>query len=179
MYCRKCGKYIPSNADVCADCAAKEAQYTPVTPIVNIPQQQGSLMNGFGKALTAAILGFVGLFCSLFGYLFSVVTFGLSTAGESTESQLIFSILFWVFAVGLAIPALLFGVRSIKLFIAEKKAGHKKAYPYAGAGYRRSSFRRHDCHLRAYYPVPHCLDWLILWNGRYRWWLRLQLLLIK
>jgi hypothetical protein len=134
MYCRKCGKYIPSNADVCADCAAKEAQYTPVTPIVNIPQKQGSLMNGFGKALTAAILGFVGFFCSLFGYLFSVVTFGLSTAGESTESQLIFSILFWVFAVGLAIPALLFGVRSIKLFIAEKKAGHKKPIPTLALG---------------------------------------------
>ncbi len=134
MFCRKCGKYIPSNADVCADCAAKEAQYTPVTPVVNIPTQKGSLMNGFGKALTGAILGFVGVFCSLFGYLFSIATLGLAAAGESTERQLIFSILFWVFAVGLAIPALLFGVRSIKLFIAEKKAGNKKPIPTLALG---------------------------------------------
>ena len=50
------------------------------------------------------------------------------------ETPLIYAIVFWVLAIALAIPALLFGVRSIKLFIAEKKAGHKKPIPTLALG---------------------------------------------
>lgn len=135
MFCRKCGKYIPSSADVCADCAAKEARYTPVTPVANIPVQEGNLMNGFGKALTASILGFIGVFCSAFGCVFAILATAASVTGDMPVTEpLVYAIVFWVIAIGLAIPALLFGVRSIKLFIAEKKAGHKKPIPALALG---------------------------------------------
>lgn len=145
MYCRKCGKQIDYDARVCKECEETEAffgpdtpekqqppvqqkqpaqpinPYAPQPPYYYVPQQsmpqpmpmQGSNKKGFGVALTAVILGGVAEFLS-------AIAAELVATGYMVMALL---------ALGCAIPALILGIKSIKLFFSEKKAGNVKPIP--------------------------------------------------
>ena len=75
MYCKKCGKFIDYDADMCVECQQATAQSAPVQnaevvyvqpvqpvqPIVESkPVEEGSMTTGLGKSIASAILGFIG-----------------------------------------------------------------------------------------------------------------------
>ena len=76
-----------------------------------VPAQQGSIMTGFGKALTAVILATVA---SLF----------LSFLTEFTDVDVAYILA--AFTIGLSIPSLILGIQSIKCFLREKAKGNNQ-----------------------------------------------------
>jgi hypothetical protein len=152
MYCRKCGKYMEGNAQFCDDCineakmvlreieniAATDATEVdkkeevkndlfddapqvdkpvapiaqPVTPVARPIKNER--MNGFGPALTSTIMGFFGFIFAYVALILMIVMIGVP---------------FWLMSIGLTIPSLIMGIKSIKVF---KDAGRlKRAKPIA------------------------------------------------
>lgn len=88
---------------------------TPVAPITTQPtnQQAGSVMTGFGKALTGAIFAFIA-------------TIFLSIASSVDADALIICC---VFCIATCIPAIILGAQSMKCFFRENAKGNKKPIP--------------------------------------------------
>lgn len=84
--------------------------YTPYTPYQPQPTVQPEIpagnprMFGFGKALASTILSFVA-------YIFSAITMGVATVEFSGATVVLL-----MMTLGMAIPALVMGVQSIKTF---------------------------------------------------------------
>ncbi len=87
----------------------QNSAYTPYTPYQPQPTTGNPRMNGFGKALTSTILGFVS-------FIFSVEAIGF--AYESFAA-----IVLLMMTLGMAIPSLVMGIRSIKTFTGAPKQG--------------------------------------------------------
>lgn len=107
MYCSKCGKEIDYDALVCRECEQAEQ-----TALVETPASGGKpRMRGFGKALTAAIVGVIG-------YLLAFYSFAcVCVAGESSDEYLaIVALVLAVLSIGMAIISFVFGLKSIRLF---------------------------------------------------------------
>lgn len=121
MYCTKCGKQIDYDATVCHECAAsaKEPEkaaaggygfademgytYAPASaPQYAAAPVESTRMVGFGKALTATILGFVG-------YIFAIVAFVLFALPVG-------AIVLALMSIALGVVSLVFGVQSIGTF---------------------------------------------------------------
>lgn len=96
MYCNKCGKEILAGT-LCDECA------TPVTPVY---LQSGKKL-GFGKALTSAIMGDVGM---------SFVFIALSLSLAAPVAGLVLAL----FCIPLVIIPLVLGIKSIKTFTVNK-----------------------------------------------------------
>ena len=143
MYCKKCGKKLDYDGDLCEECRNRELVYgdeqkkaetettsTAYDPFDDPPiganpsrgynnaayvpeTENGDRMHGFGKALAAAILGdlaaafsYIGIYVCLFSVALGVLTV-LAT-------------------IAMSVIALVFGIQSIKTFIADKNAGRVK-----------------------------------------------------
>lgn len=131
MYCSQCGKFIDYEATVCKECEAAKNQtntnetnvppftsnadpyfnqdyYTPADPyFYSAEPEPQNRMFGFGKALASTIMGYVGFIFAYFAIIISMVE---GAAG----------LVFTLFASGLSIPSLIFGISSIKCFIRRK-----------------------------------------------------------
>ena len=105
MYCSKCGKEIDYDALVCRECA----QAVPADATSR--GRNNPRMRGFGKALTAAIVGVIG-------YLLAFYSFAcVCVAGESSDEYLaIVALVLAVLSIGMAIISFVFGLKSIRLF---------------------------------------------------------------
>ena len=118
MYCKKCGKELDQEAELCEECKAKEAEApvaeTPAQPVAPAPAADyNPRMEGFKPALTGAIFATVAV----------IVAAIASALLYSGWFGAIIGILFLAAAVVLAVPALILGIRSIKVFVNQKNAG--------------------------------------------------------
>lgn len=136
MYCRKCGKQIDYDSDFCYECQGIPNPAYGYTPIYTQPQpveQAGSLMTGFKKALTGAILGTVAMIISL--AVFFVMVIGAVEIEETGRTEVLpISIILFLGSIAMSIVGLVMGIQSIKCFIAEKRAARKKPFPTLGVG---------------------------------------------
>ena len=89
----------------------QNSAYTPYTPYQPQPTTGNPKMNGFGKALASTILGF-------FAYFFSAITLGFAEVGEIAAT-----IALLMMTLGMAIPSLIMGIKSIKTFTNAPKQG--------------------------------------------------------
>ena len=89
----------------------QNSAYTPYTPYQPQPKTGNPRMNGFGKSLASTILGF-------FSYIFSAITLGIAEVGEPGAT-----VLFLMMTLGMAIPSLIMGIKSIKTFTNAPKMG--------------------------------------------------------
>lgn len=110
MYCCKCGKEI-SSGDLCDQCAAMQNAYQPPVKPQPIYTNPADKMLGFGKALTATILGVIGFILSYVGFLLVI----WQSIGDVDSGAA-----FIVISIPLAIIALIFGISSIKVFSSRK-----------------------------------------------------------
>ena len=139
MYCRKCGKQMDYDAPVCKECEEMANFFgngAPIAPTPEKPAPVGSRMEGFGKALTSTIIGVVSfivvliamvlitaaitedaVYDSYYGYYYSYSN-ASSMVGVCTALSLI--------CCGAVVVALIFGIQSIKCFIAAKRSGAVK-----------------------------------------------------
>jgi len=90
------------------------------------PAPKTSRTLGLGKAITSTAL-------SIAAYIMFVI--GMIFVGELSLYEVVYldlfinSLTFLLFAIGLAIPSLVLGIQSVKLFNQEKNAGRKKPIP--------------------------------------------------
>ncbi len=123
MYCRKCGKEIFYDAPICKECEEAELFFNFNEQPINFEQEPvGDRKEGFGKALTATILGALAFFISAIAFgVFSVLVeeyYSTSYYYDATAigSIVAVGVVFSLIATGLAIPALILGIKSIKVF---------------------------------------------------------------
>lgn len=117
-YCRKCGKWIETEGDLCDDCRNAELIFGEA-PLPERRADSGSRMDGFPKALVSAILGVTA---ALIVSIVNVLMAGYLIAGKLPAVSVILS-LGTVAAVGAIIVSVLFGVKSIKKFVDNKNRG--------------------------------------------------------
>ncbi|MBQ7879666.1 MAG: hypothetical protein IJ317_03350 [Clostridia bacterium] len=143
MYCKKCGKFIGTDEDLCYECKSVELmeekpveptpqpqqayaqpqptyapQPTPVQPVQPQTERAGNVMTGFGKALAGTIVGF-------FGFIFACIALGAGVAGGFTGAFFVL----WSIAIAGGVISLIFGIQSIKVFKREKRADRKPPIP--------------------------------------------------
>lgn len=112
MYCRKCGKQIGDDAEYCNECKQKEIANRQAERFGHVAPP-GERMIGFGKALASVI---VGLLSNL------IMVFSKMASGPSTP-------FFILLGLGLAISALIMGIKSIKCFFNQRKSGAVRPFP--------------------------------------------------
>ena len=95
----------------------QNSAYTPYTPYQPQPTTGNPRMNGFGKALASTILG-------IFSYIFCFVAIEVA-AFELAES----AVVLFLMALGMAIPSLIMGIKSIKTFTSAPKQGLPRPIP--------------------------------------------------
>ena len=124
MYCKKCGKFIETDAELCADCMAKEQAnnqqdyYFEPQPAPAQPAPAQSGVPGLGKAITSAILGTVGFY-----FIYFALILGLELASVMSVGVVV---VFMLISIALGIISLIFGIQSIKTFVREKNSGRRK-----------------------------------------------------
>ena len=147
MYCKKCGKKLDYESDICNECAQNDEFFSAEPIIEPAPQPQpapvyaepvaapapaapidptNTRKYGIGKAITSIILGFVGYIISYL--VLTVLTAIMESPGApEIESP---ALMFFVFvSLGLAIPSLILGIKSIITFIKRAKGGYVKPIP--------------------------------------------------
>ena len=131
MYCRNCGKEIDYVAPICKECEEKERLLRGLAASkaqAEKPAQTGDRKEGFSKALASTIIGAVAFFISM------VVMVMLLAAAEEFQYYDVSGItttctVLSVLTLGGSIPALIFGIKSIKCFINAKNEGRIKPIP--------------------------------------------------
>ena len=114
MYCKKCGKFVEGESDLCENCrqAPTYAQTTVIPP--------QPVNNGFKKALASTIVSEGGGMLMVIGLFFcNFSEFILTVLG-------ILGILFLSAALAAYILGLIWGIQSIKKFAELKRAGFQK-----------------------------------------------------
>ena len=147
MYCRKCGKQIDYDAEFCKDCQEMESffaepkEYSPQwQTMAQAPVQpalEGNKKEGFGKALTSTILGGIAYFIIMIAYgIILAAAEEISDGGYNyyeTHEELMFAVgvavVFMLISLAVAIPSLILGIKSIKCFFRQKRAGKVKPVP--------------------------------------------------
>lgn len=137
MYCKRCGKFIDYEADICNECAAEQNAAIQAEAFGTQPQvKEGSMKTGLGRAIAAAILGTVAL-------LFIEIALVIMEMGSMDlyfESDLFYAaeamvevgagmFVLLILAAGCAIPSLILSIKSIKTFKAEGAQGRVKPIP--------------------------------------------------
>ena len=151
MYCRKCGKWIDYEADICVDCQQNEelfkveneetaqqaeqnkqygyfmnnsAQQPYGQPIYSQPTYNQPMQpQDKGSRMTGFGLALAGTIVSFFAFIFSVVFTALSASGLSA------AIVFLFFATGLTVFTLISGIKSLNTSKACVRAGKVKPIP--------------------------------------------------
>jgi hypothetical protein len=144
MFCRKCGKQIDYEAEFCKECQEMDAFFGENKPTVEEPSLiveqekpvlEGNRKEGFGKALTSTILGVLAYFLVsvALGLLMGLKdikpeAFNYDYVAYEAACDLIqgIAIVITIIAIGLAIPSLILGIKSIKCFIKQKREGKVK-----------------------------------------------------
>lgn len=156
MYqCKKCGKTIYYESEYCSKCLeeinATKKQHSPTVKVEETPKrkkQKGSVMEGFGSALTGSILG--GFVFALFFFSIIVASYADSAKIVSSSSINIQQLMnpdiiyvtrdtyeslqfggwfLWVFGWILTIPSVFLGIVSIKRYIHACRTNRKKTIP--------------------------------------------------
>lgn len=133
MYCRKCGKKIDYDAEICVECQENEELFTRTdesasdfAPKYECPVQQpcasddadnGSRMYGFGLALAAVIVAQFAL-----GFISGIFP-------EIGESGWLTAVVLLPLPIGMSVFTLIAGIGSIKKFVACSKQGKVKPIP--------------------------------------------------
>ena len=135
MYCKKCGKFIGNDADLCDECMAqeetafgefstqKEEPYGSPAPTYYQTSEYSGQEISLGKPITAIILsniGFVLLYIAL-------LVMGELAIYEATEYGIV--VAFWLIGVSLSIVGLILGIQSIKYFRATSMIKSGKRIP--------------------------------------------------
>ena len=100
--------------------------YIQPAPVYVQPAPQSSRTLGLGKAITSTVLSVAAYIAFVIGMIF---------VGELSLYEVVYldlfinSLTFLLLAIGLAIPSVILGIQSVKLFIQEKNAGRKKPIP--------------------------------------------------
>jgi hypothetical protein len=117
MYCSKCGKEIGYDALVCRECEQREARTAlveaPAPEQTSTESEENPRMRGFGKALAGCILGFVAIIVSVVVYVVGVAALTTSPILDSAALVILF---FEGMSIVPAVLAIVYGVRSIKVF---------------------------------------------------------------
>lgn len=121
MYCRKCGKQIDYDEPICNEC--REAEIFFDDSVNNdFSQPVGDPKEGFGLALASTIIGAITLFIIITAItIITDILVGTIYNVSAGISSIISTL-----CLGGAIPALIFGIKSIKCFIAAKRDGRIK-----------------------------------------------------
>lgn len=139
MFCRKCGRQLDGDLTICPECeritvesyvGADMPFVETVTPEGVAPASKGSRKAGLGKGITAAVLGFVGFFMVYFALVFMAALLSEDMGGM----VMIFGAFLSLIGVGCSIPALFFGIASLKLAIRQKKSGKVLPIPALALG---------------------------------------------
>ena len=125
-YCRKCGKQIETNEELCEDCRNEEIIFGDYNSCYDYTKEENSgRMNGFGKALASCILGSVAL--SVLSVILNLLVYVIES--NQRGSNLVGIVVLSFFMMGAVVISLIFGMNSIKTFKANIKEG--KAKPIA------------------------------------------------
>lgn len=151
MYCKKCGKQLDHDGDICKACAENEAYFgsaqqesapaqEAAPTIAPAPAQaaqpiaqDGDKKFGFGKALASTIMGAISNGMASIasgvplGIELAIMELGYATgSAEIALGGIAITIILALISIGLAIPALIMGIKSIKTFNERKSAGYAK-----------------------------------------------------
>lgn len=141
MYCRKCGKQIDYDAEICVECqeneelftrtdesvvseSAPENEYVEQQSCAPEKEENGSRMFGFGLALAAVIVAqfATGFISGMFG---SITEISESLAGE----WLIVLLVLCPIAIGMSVFTLIAGIKSVKRYANCCNQGKVKPIP--------------------------------------------------
>lgn len=144
-YCEKCRKAVEDHFNFCVYCGnssfltqeqfdeitKKESEQVQEIKVEDVvletkPVQTENInyrMVGFGKGLTSTILSFVSYFFVLFSLIF------ITVALEEDLDLLIVAWFFFMVTLGLAIPGLVLGIKSINISKLAKKNNQPKPIP--------------------------------------------------
>lgn len=128
MYCKKCGKLLPGEADLCRDCfdqANKAAQQTPYygrPPVVAVPVDRDNRMYGFGKALASTIMSESAFFALLFSFFFFLEMVVI----EGGPIEVMIGFISYLAVVALIVIALILGIKSIGTYSRRSREGCAK-----------------------------------------------------
>ena len=131
MYCKKCGKLLPGEADLCRDCfdqANKAAQQTPYygrPPVVAVPVDRDNRMYGFGKALASTIMSESAFIAVIFSFVF----FFEMIATDAGPIEIMTAFVSYVALFAVIVVALVFGIRSISTYSRRSREGCAKPVP--------------------------------------------------
>lgn len=153
MYCRKCGKYIDGQEQLCDECLHNElvfgdGQKRPPQPFAQPPaaaRQGGNpRMLAFKPSLAAVITGAIGYVFMLVAFILAVnyIVGGLGRLSVGYDYELetattiyttapdaikAVALVFFVLALPLTVVALVFGIRSLVTVVRAKKQGARMA----------------------------------------------------
>ena len=148
MYCKKCGKFIGNDSDLCDECIGKEEvfsefsekkaentapvyhqqpTYNPQTTYNAQPTYIGGTEIKLGKAIAAIILSNIGFFLMYIGLILVVelISYGVASYANEMNSALTFMFLGCI-PSGLG---LVFGIQAIKNFKATSMIKSGKRVP--------------------------------------------------
>lgn len=135
MYCKKCGKFIGNDADLCDECMAqeetafgefstqKEEPYGSPAPTYYQTSEYSGQEISLGKPIAAIILSNIG-----FALLYiALLVMGELVIYEAAEYGIV--VAFWLIGVSLSIVGLILGIQSIKYFRATSMIKSGKRIP--------------------------------------------------
>lgn len=158
MYCRKCGKYVVGNKDICDECANVENNAyatepetvivnevetdAPETVIVNetanasaagsVPVYSGSKTKGIAIGIVGVVIAIVAAIVVGVGYGIAVVGAEMLEGPDDValvKSMLEIGMVICYVGMAVAIPSFVLGPIAIKTFVSHNKATGVKAIP--------------------------------------------------
>ena len=119
-YCRKCGKKLEDNAELCENCRNEELVFGDGSEEVTSAVSQAGKKDGFVKALLSVILPYAA--SVLFGVVLGVIIgFGLLDTLQKAGIVIV-GMLF----IAPMVISIIFGIQSIKAFVRNKREGRAK-----------------------------------------------------
>lgn len=138
MYCKKCGRFIAGNEELCEDCLHNELVFGEVNKPQQPQQSQQATapanrprprMLAFKPALAAVITGTLSYMLMLMAFIVGLPTKKLVMGYEGVHYTYVYSVMpevTWVLfslALPLCVVALVFGIRSLVTVVKAKKSG--------------------------------------------------------
>ena len=126
MYCRKCGKEIDYDAEICLECQGhahpieEHDSYAEENYYASMYAESKAKKAGLARAITAACLGVVA--CVMSNFAMSSLSALIESWGQIIDSAIVAVAYVLAFlSLGGAIPGLINGIKSIKCFKDAKK----------------------------------------------------------